>query len=159
MFRTPSSSGETPLPPAPLPDRRIVISLCIGVILFLYILSKSLYLRYNTHFNQESDALQVIWRDNNLAVAYTPDDTQAVPIALVEPEVTPFFFYPVPINQADTELLESIDGIGPHLASEILKLRREGFVFRDSSDLLRIPGIGAKKVRRLEKKFSFAETP
>lgn len=159
MLRSPSSSGEPPLPQSPLPDRRIAVSLCIGLILFLVLILKLFFLRNNTDQVKTDDALQLLWRDNTLAADYIPADRPAAPHTLVKPEFTPFFFQPVPINQADAELLESIDGIGPKLAGEILKLRREGCIFRDSRDLLRIPGIGARKLRDLEGKFSFAEAP
>lgn len=157
MIQTQSSSTE-PLPePAASPDRRIAITLGLGIILFLFMFFKFMYFRHNAPTKGEGEVAHLLWQNNNLSVRYGTEDNPEETSAPIQPEAAPFFFQPVPINRADTQLIESIDGVGPHLASEILRLRENGFVFRNSRDLLKIPGIGEKKLRKLEGKFSFAE--
>jgi len=49
------------------------------------------------------------------------------------------------INRVSKEELIKLEGIGEHLAEEIIKARP----FRDINDLLRVPGIGKKMLKRL----------
>lgn len=69
--------------------------------------------------------------------------------------LTPFFFKKMPINSADKAALMTIKGIGPKLAESILQSRSEDGLFKKSSDLLKISGIGPKRVLYFEKMFDF----
>lgn len=69
--------------------------------------------------------------------------------------LTPFFFKKMPINSADKAALMTIKGIGPKLAESILQSRSEDGLFNKSSDLLKIRGIGPKRVLYFEKMFNF----
>lgn len=71
------------------------------------------------------------------------------------PDLTPFVFLPIPVNFADARLLETVDGIGPHLAEEIVRTRTARGFFTDANALLSVPGIGPKRSKQLEKHFSF----
>jgi len=102
------------------------------------------------------------WRSNCNGMAGALRSA-AVGLARIRPALNksgriwrPFFFHPIPINRADARLLETVDGIGPHLASEIVRVRQDGVVFHSGEDLLQVPGIGTKRARQLEPQFSFA---
>ena len=63
----------------------------------------------------------------------------------ISPEMRPFLFLPVPINSADSQLLETIPGIGPRLAERIIALRSSRNGFHDVAELLDVEGIGPQK--------------
>jgi competence protein ComEA len=56
---------------------------------------------------------------------------------------------PVNVNRASEEELISLKGIGPALAKNIVKDRQANGPFRTVEDLLRVKGIGAKKLEGL----------
>lgn len=112
--------------------------------------------RYFTTQTIEGDILQLQWQNGILTGCRAADCIAMGPPELLPPEITPFLFQPVPINLADAQLIETVDGIGPHMAAEILRLRSEGMIFRHKEDLLRVPGIGPKRLRQLERHFSFS---
>lgn len=55
----------------------------------------------------------------------------------------------VDLNQADAKELETLPGIGPTLASRIVEDRRRAGPFSTPEDLLRVPGIGPAKLKRI----------
>lgn len=102
-------------------------------------------------------AQQLRWDGGGLALCSRGACPDQIAVEEIRPDLAPFFFLPIPINRADARLLETVDGIGPHLASEIVRVRQDGIAFRSGEDLLQVPGIGPKRVRQLEPQFSFAE--
>ncbi len=73
----------------------------------------------------------------------------------VSPAVSPLFFFPVPINSADTFLLQTIPGIGPGIAAKIVQYRQEYGPLQSLDDLLDIPGIGTKRATAWAHHLSF----
>jgi len=59
------------------------------------------------------------------------------------------FDYPIDLNAASQEALESLPGIGPSKASDILAYREEHGPFASVDDLVNVPGIGASTVETL----------
>lgn len=57
---------------------------------------------------------------------------------------------PVDINAADFNQLNSIPGIGPTLAEAILDYRKNNGSFKEINDLLKVKGIGKKKLEKIE---------
>ncbi len=55
----------------------------------------------------------------------------------------------IDLNKADKAQLEKIKGIGPVLASAILKYRAQNGSFSSESDLLKVKGIGPKKLAKI----------
>lgn len=81
------------------------------------------------------------------------------PVAISPPAVFySFMFQPIPINEADRELLTTVPGIGPRLAEEILVLREKKDHFSSPAELLDVPGIGPVKLKRFAKHFSFKQS-
>ena len=52
----------------------------------------------------------------------------------------------IDLNNATTEQLDTLDGVGPATARKILEYRAQHGPFRSVSELSRIPGIGPKKL-------------
>lgn len=73
----------------------------------------------------------------------------------VSPALSPFFFLPLPINSADSLLLQSITGIGPGIADKIVLYRQNNGPLRNLDDLLNIPGIGTKRAAAWAQQLSF----
>jgi len=103
-------------------------------------------------------AQQLRWDGGGLALCSSGNCQDPTGFEAIRPDLAPFFFHPIPINRADARLLETVDGIGPHLASEIVRVRQDGVVFRSGEDLLQVPGIGPKRARQFKPQFSFAES-
>lgn len=61
----------------------------------------------------------------------------------------------VDLNRASAETLETLPGIGPKLAKEIIDYREQGGVFRKGEDLLQVKGIGIKRLHRIEPYLTF----
>ncbi|MFC7060698.1 helix-hairpin-helix domain-containing protein [Halobacillus seohaensis] len=54
------------------------------------------------------------------------------------------------INQATSEEIQSLQGIGPSKADAIVQYREENGLFRQIDDLLEISGIGEKTLKQIE---------
>ena len=59
---------------------------------------------------------------------------------------------PIMINRATTKDFESLDGIGPVLASRIISYRKSNGPFTAIEDLLKVPGIGQSKFDQFKNK-------
>jgi competence protein ComEA len=59
---------------------------------------------------------------------------------------------PVMINRATTKEFESLDGIGPVLASRIVAFRKVNGPFMAIEDLLKVPGIGPNTFAKFKEK-------
>ena len=56
----------------------------------------------------------------------------------------------VDLNRAGQEELESLPGVGPHLASQIMEYREKLGPFQRVEDLMNVRGIGEKKFEQLK---------
>lgn len=66
---------------------------------------------------------------------------------------------PVPINTANQETLQMLPGIGPVLARAIVETRIKTGAFQKPEDLLRVPGIGPKRLASLRPLVSCHDQP
>jgi competence protein ComEA len=55
----------------------------------------------------------------------------------------------IDINSADTTLLQTLKGVGPKTAASIVSYRKENGSFRSVEELLKVKGIGPKKLDAL----------
>lgn len=62
---------------------------------------------------------------------------------------TPDIIYPLDLNQATQEQLESLPGIGPGKAADIIAYREINGAFTSIDDLLNVEGIGPKTLETL----------
>lgn len=58
----------------------------------------------------------------------------------------------VNINTADAQALDSLPGIGPSFARKIIDYRNQNGGFKDVQELLKVPGIGEKKLAELKER-------
>lgn len=65
-------------------------------------------------------------------------------------KLAPLFFKPIPINQADAELLITIPGVGPVLAKRIIDFRKEHGRITAIAELDEVKGIGPAKLEKLK---------
>ena len=68
--------------------------------------------------------------------------------ALTNNEISPA--EKIDLNSAPVERLESLPGVGPKLAKEMIAYRERGGVFHRAEDLLQVKGIGPNRLHRLE---------
>ena len=90
------------------------------------------------------------WRDPALLDGILPDLPEAEPPPPTPPKL------PIALNHAPAETLRFLAGIGPALASRIVRDRDENGPFRDLRDFQRVKGIGPKLAGRLAGKIHFA---
>ena len=64
--------------------------------------------------------------------------------------LAPLFFKPIPINQADEELLTTIPGIGPAFAKRIIEFREQHGRITAIEELDAVKGIGPAKLKILK---------
>lgn len=86
------------------------------------------------------------WQDNGFVIRKAGSDTF---VGDVPPITAPFRFKKIPINQADSALLQTIPGIGPKRAEKIIDSRLREGPFADQDDLMRVDGIGPKRSQNL----------
>lgn len=63
----------------------------------------------------------------------------------------------IDINTADAGTLEQLPGIGPVISKEIINYRTENGPFFCMNDLLNVPGIGVKKLKRIKNEIDLPE--
>lgn len=56
----------------------------------------------------------------------------------------------IPVNSANSDLLQTISGIGPKLAERIIFEREHSGSFVSADDLSRVPGIGPKRINQFQ---------
>ena len=137
-------------------DGRLTVVLGLLFALLLFDLAKG----YHTSFSAPK-------QDNGMCrqLHYLPPDSLALNGCssakegreTVSARCSPFLFTAMPINDADKDMLMTIDGIGPALADDILAYRHRFGPFADSTDLQNLPGIGPKREKKFAAVFTFTE--
>jgi DNA uptake protein ComE-like DNA-binding protein len=103
----------------------------------------------------EPQASSYFWADGALIRTNGSSSGQGVPLAAnlscaaTPPEAARFFGLPLPINRADQQALMALPGIGPKLSENILKYRAEQGGITGPNDLIKVNGIGPKRLARL----------
>lgn len=136
-------------------DRRILVMFCCAFVLF--IAQGTNVLTADTSRNESGpSAAQLAWSGEVLSMDTEAQSMYLPPLTDLPSAMAPFFFQPIPVNLADAHLLETINGIGPHLAAEIIRDRESRGFFRDRADLLRVSGLGPKRILQIESQITFA---
>ena len=73
----------------------------------------------------------------------------------LDPSLAPFFFQPICVNLADGLLLQSLPGIGPGLAGNIIAYREKNGPITSIDDFVLVPGIGPKRAASLADNLCF----
>ena len=84
-----------------------------------------------------------IWRFSN---NYAPTNNQNSPSTYNQNQITE----KININLASNEQLQALSGIGEVMAGRIVTYRNENGPFRSSDDLMKVNGIGPKKIETLK---------
>jgi len=82
-----------------------------------------------------------------------PESSQSRETQALEPppaKLAPLFFKPIPINQADAELLRTIPGIGPVFARRIIEFREQHGRINAIEELDAVKGVGPAKLKILK---------
>jgi len=88
--------------------------------------------------------------DSNLApIGLLLEDLVAPAKVAVPARVQALLFQPLPINRASEEEIAMLPGIGPRLAERIVATREKQGGFAGQPELLKVPGLGEKKLARL----------
>jgi competence ComEA-like helix-hairpin-helix protein len=66
---------------------------------------------------------------------------------------------PININNANSEELQQVPGIGPATAEKILQMRKSYGAFKSVDDLLSIKGIGKKRLEKMRKYLTVSKSP
>ena len=138
-------------------DRRILVLLVCAFVLFCMAAVMKVLAPGSSAGESEPAAAQLVWSGRFLSTERSSISPTSPGLDELPPAMTPFFFMPIPVNLADARLLETINGIGPHLAAKIIDERQTGGKFRTRDDLLRVSGLGPKRISQIEKQFSFVE--
>jgi len=79
------------------------------------------------------------------------------PEAAIQDDALRFVFqlHRIPVNFADQQLLQTVSGIGPKLAGRIVAEREQGGPFQSAEDLIRVSGIGPKRINQFRKSLRF----
>lgn len=100
---------------------------------------------------QKEAAILARYRPEIKDVAITDGDTlpaDSIKVAAVKTMDQPLSGR-ININTADAKLLESLPGIGPAYASRIIEYRTKNGAFSSYEELLKIKGIGKKRLEKL----------
>lgn len=68
---------------------------------------------------------------------------------LRNPSLAVFYFQKVPVNRASSELLQTVPGIGPRLAEDILEYRKVNGPFTGLESIKKLSGVGDKRAQYL----------
>jgi len=75
----------------------------------------------------------------------------------VDPGRAVFELAPIDLNRADAEVLASLRGIGPELAGRIIAYRDKQGGFAKVSDILKVKGIGQRKLVGVKKELTVSD--
>ena len=129
--------------------RLLILFLAGGMILLFHTLSPK---NPSFHTWRQAPTLRLAWNGHQLE---TDAWNNPSPLHAPPPHIAYLLFHPVSVNDADFQLLVSLPGIGPWLASEILKTKALHGPFRSAKDLLKVRGIGKVRMKKLASQITF----
>lgn len=91
----------------------------------------------------------------DLSVTRSDEYLENIEFELQDSSPPLFTFSRIAINDADAELLQTVKGVGPRLAADIISYREEYGDFSGPESLQNITGVGERRARYLSTQFSF----
>lgn len=135
--------------------QQIFILFALGISILLSWVINQYDLCEKEVFDEEM-SLQLSWKGTSLIMQKSRVDESITDNNVqFPPDIYPLFFKKIPINRADFQLLLTVPGIGPKLASEIGTAKQRLGSFEKIEDLLSVPGIGRKKMNHFKDYLSF----
>ena len=132
-------------------DARVEVILFLGIIFWCWLLV--LFFQEKRSWPQET-SMALHWNGVALQMG-TADLAQNEKSYAAPAAMSLFLFQPISVNFADAELLTTISGIGPKMATQIIKTRDSRGFFTGPHDLLAVPGIGSSRMKTFASQFSF----
>jgi len=126
-------------------DQRIIILLIITCSL---VLSKMAIFETAAHFSNSRQVRNLSWNHSGLCYLFNSNCFSEKREGMAN-HLAPFFFKQISINSSSRELLMTIKGVGPVMAEAIISQRRISGPFTHPDDLLRIRGVGPKRMAYL----------
>ncbi len=133
-------------------DKRFDILLFFVGFLLLFSTFNSSFFTTEKHYNTHE--VLVASGDN---IELTSDLTKRADQIKTAPDIRPFFWDKIPVNEADKQLLMTIRGIGPGLAEKIIETRKSRGMFKNINDLKQIKGVGERRATYFKKVFDFGD--
>ena len=138
-------------------DHRVLVLLVVCIAISLFHLAGIIRPDWEKRANRQSEApfFDIVWlKGGNIkeglyqlpVTEFTvPAESTFSPLSAIPAKAAPFFFLPIPINEADSKLLTIIPGIGPSLAGRIIAFRKKKNRIENLNELLKVRGIGKIK--------------
>jgi len=106
------------------------------------------------------DELRLQWdgylaHGNNAEHLKNTEVNQYIEIGEGDDDLAPFYFQKINVNTASSELLQTLQGVGPSLAEAIISYREKEGPFHSLEDLRKIKGIGEKRAKYFGEKLRF----
>ena len=125
-----------------------------------FAIKEGLYRLSPAELENSFPALLSLWAQESSALTTPPVSAVTAEsgkprIVHLPPNIANVFFQPISINRADENILLSLPGIGPVLAKNIVRARKEHGPFRSKQELLQVTGIGPKKLAALTDHITF----
>lgn len=105
--------------------------------------------------SDHTDNVTLLSQKDGLFIKSTGNYAEAVKDDKVRSEHSPFFFRPVPVNEASRDLLATLPGVGEKTAAKIVQHRERNGNFRGAIDLRKVNGIGDRKLAEINKLVSY----
>ncbi len=97
-----------------------------------------------------SAAMPILEKGDRLTVVKKNPDEAGIIIAEMDAARQVALGIPLDINSADSERLDVLPGVGRHLAERIIRFRKEHGPIKTPEDILKVRGIGKKKLEQLK---------
>ena len=137
-------------PLVPIPRRSILVFAGVLVGILIYTIIKEVFFppppydfsAFDKKFRARADSLkQILQRTEQITPA--PSDQKFVEKESKAPQKA------IPINTASVQQLIELPGIGPTIAKRIVAYRKQHGPFHSAEDLLKVKGIGRKKLEKI----------
>ncbi|MCK5545076.1 MAG: helix-hairpin-helix domain-containing protein [Desulfobulbaceae bacterium] len=150
-------------------DHRVLVLLVVSISISIFHLTGIIRPDWEKRINPQPgpSSFDIVWlkggniteglyylpqaESGNNSKSAAPAGPIPTPLSAIPPKAAPLFFMPIPINEADAELLTIIPGIGPSLAARIIDFREQRGRIENLDQLLKVHGIGKVKLKTLRR--------
>ena len=127
-------------------DMRFVIVFCGLLLLYMYIVFSP---NESETMTESMSCFTLDSNLNGLVEIECKTDMNTLEQVYHNPSSSVFSFQKIPVNQASSELLQTVPGIGPRLAEDIIEYRAVNGGFTGLESIKKLPGVGDKRAQYL----------